>query len=213
VRVQYAENEAREEFSDMERAWALTQMKRALGDAPWEAVESQFGISRSRRHELTRMLAFTQAQQRQVALLRLQETQIRGLHTAVRAGELSSTQVDAILARLEQIAAERASAYAATSSADAGDSAAPRQVRIDGPTIARLVAHAERSGGPAAAASAAPTPRWLPPLREQLTRTTQRVRRASKRVGSLGPNDLEGLLADVDQLAEELRNLKTRTRS
>jgi ParB/RepB/Spo0J family partition protein len=64
VRVQYVENEAREEFSDLERTWALTQMKHALGDAPWKAVEVQFGISRSRRHELTRMPAFTQTQQR-----------------------------------------------------------------------------------------------------------------------------------------------------
>jgi ParB-like chromosome segregation protein Spo0J len=62
VRVQYAENEAREEFSDMERAWALTQMKQALEEAPWDAVEAQFGISRTRRHKLTRLLAFTPEQ-------------------------------------------------------------------------------------------------------------------------------------------------------
>jgi ParB/RepB/Spo0J family partition protein len=62
VRIQYAENEAREDFSDMERAWALTQMKQILGDtAPWEAVEEQFRISRTRRHEPTRLLAFTES--------------------------------------------------------------------------------------------------------------------------------------------------------
>jgi ParB/RepB/Spo0J family partition protein len=212
VRVQYVENEAREEFSDMERAWALTQMKRALGDAPWEAVEAQFGISRSRRHELTRMLAFTQTQQRQVALLRLQETQVRSLHTAVRANELSSAQVDAVLFRLEQIAAERAAAYAAAGN-DGESSPAPRRVRIDGPTIARLVARSQRSGSPTAVVGAAPTPRWLPPLREQLVRTTQGVQRAAKRIETLSPADLEGLLSDVGQLVESLTDLMVRSQS
>ena len=212
VRVQYVENEAREEFSDMERAWALTQMKHALGDAPWEAVEAQFGISRSRRHELTRLLAFTQTQQRQVALLRLQETQLRSLHTAVRASELSSAQVDAVLFRLEQIAAERAAAYASATTDNEG-TPAPRRVRIDGPTIARLVARAQRSGSPTAVVGAAPTPRWLPPLREQIVRTTQGVQRATKRVEGLSPADLEGLLADVSQLVESLTGLMVRSQS
>ena len=108
VRIQYAENEAREEFSDMERAWALAQMKEALGESvPWEAVEEQFRISRTRRHELTRLLAFTSEQQHQIALLRLQETQIRTLHSAVRAGELAPPQVDTLLGRLSEIAVER----------------------------------------------------------------------------------------------------------
>jgi ParB/RepB/Spo0J family partition protein len=213
VRIQYAENEAREEFSDMERAWALTQMKHALGDVPWEAVESQFSISRSRRHELTRMLVFTPSQQRQIALLRLQETQIRSLHTAARANDLTSAQVDAILFRLEQIAAERAAAYAAASMADAEGASSPRRVRIDGPTIARLVARAQRSGSPTAVVGAAPTPRWLPPLREQLVRTTQGVQRAAKRVEALSPADLEGLLVDVSQLIESLTDLMVRTKS
>jgi ParB/RepB/Spo0J family partition protein len=212
VRVQYVENEAREEFSDMERAWALTQMKHALGDAPWEAVEAQFGISRSRRHELTRMLAFTQTQQRQVALLRLQETQVRSLHTAVRANELMPAQVDAVLFRLEQIAAERAAAYA-SAGADGESTHAPRRVRIDGPTIARLVARAQRTGSPTAVVGAAPTPRWLPPLREQLVRTTQGVQRAAKRIETLSPADLEGLLSDVGQLVESLTDLMLRSQS
>ncbi len=210
VRVQYVENEAREEFSDMERAWALTQMKQALGDAPWEAVEAQFGISRSRRHELTRLLAFTQTQQRQVALLRLQETQVRSLHTAVRAHELTSAQADAVLFRLEQIAAERAAAFA-SSTTDSDSNSAPRRVRIDGPTIARLVARAQRTGSPTTVVGAAPTPRWLPPLREQLVRTTQGVQRAAKRIEKLSPADLEGLLSDIGQLAESLTDLMVRS--
>ena len=46
MRIQYTENEDREEFSDMERAWALQQMKQALIDAPWEEVEARILSSR-----------------------------------------------------------------------------------------------------------------------------------------------------------------------
>ena len=207
VRIQYIENEAREEFSDMERAWALVQMKQALGEAPWEIVENQFSISRSRRHELTRMLAFSDAQQRQIALLRLQETQIRSLHSAVRAQELSSAQVDAVLFRLEQIAAERAAAQAATAAADPTGGAASRRIRVDGPTIARLVARAQRTGSPLTPVGATPAPRWIAPLRDQILRTNQAVQRAYKRVETPHAPDVEGLIADLEQLAESVGQL------
>jgi len=212
VRVQYAENEAREEFSDMERAWALVQMKQALGDAPWEAVETQFGISRSRRHELTRLLAFTAPQQRQIALLRLQETQIRSLHMGVRNEELTPAQVDAILFRLAQIAAERAAALATAVTTEAGAGPSPRRVGIDGPTIARLVARAQRTAAPLAVVAATPTPRWLPPLRDQLMRTNQSVQRAAKRAEALGPVDIEALLSDITHLVESLTSLSANLR-
>jgi ParB/RepB/Spo0J family partition protein len=207
VRVQYVENEAREEFSDMERAWALTQMKQALGDAPWEAVETQFGISRSRRHELTRLLAFTAPQQRQIALLRLQETQVRSLHTGVRNDDLTHAQVDGILYRLTQIAAERAAALATAATTETGAGPPPRRQGIDGPTIARLVARAQRTAAPLAMVAATPTPRWLPPLRDQLMRTNQSIQRAAKRIESLGPADTEALLSDISHLAESLTSL------
>jgi ParB/RepB/Spo0J family partition protein len=212
VRVQYVENEAREEFSDMERAWALIQMKQVLGDAPWEKVETQFGISRSRRHELTRLLAFTAPQQRQIALLRLHETQIRSLHTGVRNQDLTHAQVDAILFRLEQIAAERAAALATAAMTEAGAGPPPRRVGIDGPTIARLVARAQRTAAPLAVVAATPTPRWLPPLRDQLMRTNQSVQRATKRAESLGPSDIEALLSDISHLVESLTGLAVNLR-
>ena len=207
VRIQYTENEAREEFSDMERAWALVQMKQAFGEAPWETVEQEFSISRSRRHELTRMLAFSESQQRQIALLRLQETQIRTLHSAVRGRELSSAQVDAILFRLEQIATERAAALAVAAAADGATGAPSRPARIDGPTIARLVARAQRTSSPMTAVSAAPTPRWIAPLRDQILRTNAGVQRAVKRTETLGAADVDGLLRDLEQLAESVAHL------
>src|SRR5262249_972420 len=159
VRIQYAENEDREEFSDMERAWTLLQMKQALSDAPWEEVETRLQMSRARRQQLLRLTAFTPSQQQQIARLRLQETQIRSLHTGGRTDGLAAAQVDAILYRLAQIATERAAAVAAAAS-DAAGGPPPRRSGIDGPTIARLVARALRVGPPTAAVAAAPTPRW-----------------------------------------------------
>jgi ParB/RepB/Spo0J family partition protein len=206
VRLQYAENEDREEFSDMERAWTLLQMKQALSDAPWEEVEVRLQMSRARRQQLLRLTAFTPSQQQQIARMRLQETQIRSLHSGVRNEELAAAQVDAILYRLAQIATERAAAVAAAASVAAGGPP-PRRSGIDGPTIARLVARALRIGPPTAAVAAAPTPRWLTPLREQLVRTNQGVQRAMKRVEMLGPADMDGLLSDLGQLIESLTAL------
>jgi ParB/RepB/Spo0J family partition protein len=206
IHIQYTENEAREEFSDMERAWSLVQMKQALDDAPWETVEAQFSISRTRRHELTRMLAFTAEQQQQVALLRLQETQARPLHSGLRNGELTSAQADAVLYRLAQIAAERAAA----AEKNEDGNVPPRRTGIDGPTVARLVARAQRSASPMAVVAAAPTPRWLPLLREQLVRTNQSARRAIGRADQLSAADLVALLSDVGDLVSSLMELMGR---
>jgi len=206
IRIQYAENEDREEFSDMERAWALQQMKQAMDDAPWESVETRLQMSRARRQQLLRLTAFTPSQQQQIARLRLQETQIRRLHTGVRNEELTAAQVDAILYRLSQIAAERTAALSAAVAETAGG-APPRRLGIDGPTIARLVARAQRTAAPLAVVTAVPTPRWLPPLREQFVRTNQSVQRAIGRVETLGPADTEGLLSDLGQLITSLTGL------
>jgi ParB/RepB/Spo0J family partition protein len=203
VRIQYAENEAREDFSDMERAWALTQMKEALGDAtPWEAVEEQFRISRTRRHELTRLLAFTRSQQQQIALLRLQETQIRSLHSAVRAGELAPMQVDTVLGRLSEIAVDRAAAPAQSQAGGTAIEAAfPRRNGIDAPTVARLVARARRL---APEGSKEPSPRWLQPLRDQLAHASKGLGRARDRVAMLSDEEARALMVDLAQLTERL---------
>lgn len=206
VQIQYAENEDREEFSDMERAWALQQMKLALNDAPWDDVETRLQMSRARRQQLLRLTAFTGGQQEQIARLRLQETQLRRLHTGVRNEELIPSQVDAILYRLSQIAVERAAALAAAAE-NTASGLLPRRAGIDGPTIARLVARAQRSGSPLATVAAAATPRWLPPLHEQLTRTNQAVQRANGRIDTLGPADMDSLLNDLGALLTNLTSL------
>ena len=219
VAVQYTENEARAEFSDMERAWSLTQMKRALGDAPWEQVEAQFNLSRSRRHELTRLLAFTHAQQQTIALLRMQETQLRPLHAAVRAQELPPEQVDRILKRLGEIVVQRGQRLPASDpEASSSDLFAPRApdeqqrevpVRrqgVDGPTVARLVAQVRRA---AVEPQPSPPPRWFAPLRENLVRATTSVQRSQERAAALSGAAAATLLIDVEQLVAQLAQLTT----
>lgn len=204
LRIQYAENEAREEFSDMERAWSLAQMKQALGEGTaWEMVEQEFQISRSRRHELTRMLAFTEAQQQQIALLRLQETQVRSLHRAVRSSELTPQQVNHILERLAAITAERvvqSQHAAAHSDTESTSDVALRRSGVDAQTVSRLVAQAVRT------ISTVPKkqPRWLWPLREQLMRTSKALQRSNERIALLDDEDTEMLLNDAETLLEHL---------
>ena len=133
--------------------------------------KTQFGISRSRRHELTRLLAFTTPQQRQIALLRLHKTQIRSLHSSVRKQELTHAQVDAILFRLEQIAAARCGVGDCFDNGGRGRATAARRHRWPD----------DRAPAPLAVVAATPTPRWLPPLRDQLMRSNQSVQCATKR--------------------------------
>ena len=182
---------------------ALAPRRSRLGDtAPWEAVEEQFRISRSRRHELTRLLAFTPSQQQQIALLRLQETQIRTLHSAIRAGELMTTLVDDILERLTEIAVERATAPAQNEpGGTVTEGALPRRNGIDALTVARLVARARRAA-PEAAKEA--SPRWLPPLRDLLVHASKGLGRARDRVTVLNDEDADVLMAELAQLAERL---------
>jgi ParB/RepB/Spo0J family partition protein len=213
VHLQYVENDEREDFSDMERAWALQQLRQALGDsATWEDVEARLRMSNARRNQLTRLLAFKPSQQVTVARLRLQETQVRPLHAALRNGSLTHDHVDTILQRLSEIAIERTAAQAAAAVIDSATGAglAPRRAGIDGPTIARLAARAQRASTSASAEAAPPTPRWLPLLLEQLMRTNQGVQRAAGRAELLGPTDMEALLTGVGQLITNLTGLMAR---
>ncbi len=198
VHIQYVENEEREEFSDMERAWSLYQMKQALNDAPWEEVETRLQMSRARRQQLLRMMAFSPVQQRRVALLRLQETQARTLHSALRSGELTSAQVDDILERLHSILTQRSRSIPTDEpTEERTEQHFWRRSVIDGPTVARLVARARRQA--TTTATLAP-PRWLPPLYEQIARTCQSLQRSLARLETLSVADVSSLDAKLSQL-------------
>lgn len=193
VRIQYAENEDRADFTDMERAWALDQMKRALDDASWEEVEERFRMSRTRRQELMRLLAFSAEQQVRVARLRLRETQVRPLHQALRDAELPTERVDAILERMVALATPTS----------AGEGPAP-QPAVDGPTIARLVAKAKREHGHGAAPSTAP---WAQSLLDQFNRTQRSLKSARRRLPTASDVDVAQLRSAIRELSALLEEL------
>lgn len=210
VQMQYRENEDREDFSDMERAWTLQQLRQALGGETVQVVEAaaQLNIRRSRAYQLMRMLAFTPVQQRRIALLRLQERQLLSLTDALHDGRLSEEQVSAILQRLGEIAAERVlelSALAATAAAPGGES--PRRSGIDAPTVARLVA---RELAREVATERAAIPRWYPPLQQNLAGTIRALRRALDRAEALGPAEAAALRADLLSLQGHVQTLLAR---
>lgn len=174
----------------MERVWALQQMKQALGDAPWETVEERFQMSRGRRQELLRLAAFTPEHQTQVARLRLRETQLRPLHSAVRAGELQAVHVDGVLTQLARLLAQ------------SGSEAGETRPLLDGPTVARVVAKAKRA---ASTTPRRPTPQWATALQEQLDRVDKQVTRTRTRFGELGETDAEQLRVQLESTIRRLR--------
>lgn len=210
VSLQYAENEDREDFSDMERAWALQQFRQAMGDeqTPITDAMTHLGIKRSRAYQLLRLLAFTPAQQQTIALLRLQERQILSLTDAFHQGKLSQPQVSEILQRLSEIAAERA--LANTTAADQETTQvgeAPRRSGIDAATVARLVARMIDQQTPP---SNTVIPRWYAPLRQNVSGATRNLRRAFDRVDKLGPQEARELRDDLHNLQTQVGRLLER---
>lgn len=194
IRLQYAENEDRADFTDMERAWALAQMRQALDDAPWEVVEERFQMSRTRRQELTRLLSFAPEQQVQLARMRLRETQVRPLHQAVRDDHLSPERVEAIFARLDLLAGQAL-----------GGAGAAQDPAIDGPTIARLVAKAKREEGTAEREHPAP---WAQALLDQLGRTKRSIKSARRKLPTASRSEAEHLRNAIDQVSTLLAEIK-----
>lgn len=195
IRLQYAENEDRADFTDMERAWALAQMKQALDDAPWEVVEERFQMSRTRRQELTRLLSFAPEHQVRLARMRLRETQVRPLHQAVRDDDLSLERVDAIFARLELLAGQT----------QVGEVVA-QEPAVDGPTIARLVAKAKREEG--ATESERPS-QWAQALLDQLSRTKRSIKSARRKLPAASRVEADQLRTAIDEIGALLAEMRS----
>lgn len=210
VRLQYRENEDREDFSDMERAWTIQQLRQAMGgdNVPITEVTGLLNIKRSRAYQLLRLLAFTSEQQHTVALLRLQERQILSLTDAIHQDQLTTTQVDHLLQRLAEIAAERSLDSATLANAETTQSSeAPRRVGIDAPTVARLVA---RELAHKSAVAQTPVPRWYPPLQQSIAGTVRSLRRALERADGLGPNEVKALREELLNLQGQVQRLLAR---
>ncbi|GAC1540770.1 MAG: hypothetical protein NVS2B7_13150 [Herpetosiphon sp.] len=104
---QFEENERREGFSDMERAWSLIALKEALqqeaaGEVPWGVIEDQVQISPQRRQDLLRLLRFSAEAQALIMRYGWSEWTLRPLHMAVSANQLSQQDAADILQVLSE---------------------------------------------------------------------------------------------------------------
>jgi ParB/RepB/Spo0J family partition protein len=99
---QFEENERREGFSDMERAWAIMALRSAIqaetgAEVPWNVVESQLQLSTQRRQDLLRLLRFSSEGQAIVMRYGWSEWTLRPLHMALNAGTLTADEATDML--------------------------------------------------------------------------------------------------------------------
>ena len=99
---QFEENERREGFSDMERAWAIRALRSALqaetgAEVPWNMVETQLQLSTQRRQDLLRLLRFSAEAQSIVMRYGWSEWTLRPLHMALNAGAISADEATDML--------------------------------------------------------------------------------------------------------------------
>ena len=104
---QFEENERREGFSDMERAWALIALKDALqrdagGEVPWSVIEEQLQLSPQRRQDLLRLLRFTPESQAIIMRYGWSEWTLRSVHMAINAGTLAGDDATDMLRALAE---------------------------------------------------------------------------------------------------------------
>jgi ParB/RepB/Spo0J family partition protein len=199
VDIQYTENEDRTDFSDMERAWALTRMKQVLRDAPWEVVEQRFRLSEGRRKQLMRLMAFTPPQQQIVARIRASETQLRPLHAALREGSLSSEQADRILHQL----VTRIMQQAQEPELDTDAVTTPARSAIDSRTVGQLMTRIRRAAAPARPEA---RPKWLDPLKASLAQARKGLQRFPSRAEELDDTLAMELQSELDQLLTTMTN-------
>ncbi len=215
ISLQFAENEKREDFSDIERAWTLQQLREAMGGKGIEVADiaTRLNIKRSRAYQLLRMLVFPPDQQRTIALLRIQERQLLPLIDAYHQEQISPEQSGTVLQRIREIAIERALSSRQLADQETTRSVeTPRRNGIDTATVARLVARAVEDGqrGTEARGGA----RWYTALLSDVESVARKLRRASERIVEIEPDaasKLYGRLQDlqhqtrqiIDQLGEE----------
>ncbi|MBP1468794.1 ParB/RepB/Spo0J family partition protein [Candidatus Chloroploca sp. M-50] len=207
---QFAENDSRESFSDIERAWTLAQLRELMGGETTSLsdVAARLNLKRSRAYQLLRMLALPPEQQHLVALLRLQERQLLPLLDAVHDDHLSPTQTQTVLERLQTIAAERALAgqhHANTETTRSVET--PRRSGIDAATVARQVARVTQETRPRD--DPAREPRWYHALNQDLERLLRKLRRASGRVAELSPGERSAFAPQLDALQRQLLLVQT----
>ncbi|HEX6287917.1 MAG TPA: ParB N-terminal domain-containing protein [Herpetosiphonaceae bacterium] len=99
---QFEENERREGFSDMERAWAIMALRSAIqaetgADVAWTIIEERMRLSTQRRQDLLRLLRFSPEGQSIIMRYGWSEWTLRPLHMALNAGQLSAEEATDML--------------------------------------------------------------------------------------------------------------------
>jgi ParB-like chromosome segregation protein Spo0J len=150
---QFEENERREGFTDMERTWALIQLKDALqteagGEVPWRVVEELLQLSSDRRHDLQRLLRF--APEGQALLVRhgWSEWTLRPLHMAINAGSITQDDATRLLHQLttmDDVSATVVARLVRASTAPADTSAPAPETSPQGRTVARRMERFRRA--------------------------------------------------------------------
>jgi ParB/RepB/Spo0J family partition protein len=208
IALQFAENEAREDFSDIERAWTLQQLREAMGGERVGVAEvaARLNLKRSRAYQLLRMLAFPPEQQQTIALLRLQERQLLPLIDAYHQEQVTPEHTGTVLQRLQQIAAERALSSRQMADQETTRSVeAPRRSGIDAATVARLVARVTEGGGRRKVEGG--DPRWYSALLGDVESVARKLRRASDRLDELGPDEVAELRGRLQELRHQAQQL------
>ncbi len=105
---QFAENERREGFTDMERAWSMHALKVALEEescapVPWDVIEQRMQVSTSRRNDLMRLMRFPAEGQLIIQQHGWSEWTLRKLHQAMQDGTIDeASAVDMLRVLAEQ---------------------------------------------------------------------------------------------------------------
>jgi ParB/RepB/Spo0J family partition protein len=205
ITLQFAENEAREDFSDIERAWAMQQLRETMGSAHVGVAEvaARLNVKRSRAYQLLRLLRFAPEQQETIALLRLQERQLLPLIDALHHAQITTEQAGLVIQRLQEITVERArsSRQLADHETTIQSVETPRRSGIDVDTVARVVAHITEDARPVLGANSAP--RWYSMLCDDIERLSRKLRRASERADALGPSEIAEIVARLQDLQHQ----------
>lgn len=204
ITLQFAENEAREDFSDIERAWAMQQLRETMGSAHVGVAEvaARLKVKRSRAYQLLRLLGFSPEQQQTIALLRLQERQLLPLIDALHHAQITTEQAGLVIQQLQEIAVERARSSRQLADHETTQRVeSPRRSGIDVGTVARVVARITEDARPVLGANSAP--RWYSMLCADIERLSRKLRRASERADALGPSEVAEIVARLQDLQHQ----------